>query len=73
MEKNLFQNNKGIDVHYLKWEVENPLYSVVISHGMAEHPARYDDLAKYFNESPTSVKWDKNGSEILLQKLKDNK
>lgn len=36
----------GIDL----WdEVENPIGIVQISHGMAEHPDRYDDFAKYLN------------------------
>lgn len=42
-----FDNTKiGIDV----WdEVTDPIGAVVISHGMAEHPDRYDDFAKYLN------------------------
>lgn len=36
----------GIDV----WdEVENPIGCVQIAHGMAEHPDRYDDFAKFLN------------------------
>jgi len=36
----------GIDL----WdEVEAPIACVQISHGMAEHPDRYDDFAKYLN------------------------
>ncbi|HOO23430.1 MAG TPA: alpha/beta hydrolase, partial [Clostridia bacterium] len=32
------------------WDkVENPKGIVVISHGMAEHPDRYDDFAKFLN------------------------
>lgn len=39
--------NLGIDI----WdEVENPVGAVVIVHGMAEHPDRYDDFAKFLNE-----------------------
>ena len=37
----------GIDV----WdEVENPVGIVQISHGMAEHPDRYDDFARFLNK-----------------------
>ncbi|MBR1747673.1 MAG: alpha/beta hydrolase [Clostridia bacterium] len=36
----------GIDL----WdEVENPIGVIQIAHGMAEHPDRYDDFAKYLN------------------------
>ena len=46
MIKCSFNNSVNDTVYYLKWEVNNPKANVVIAHGMVEHPARYDDLAK---------------------------
>ena len=55
MNKCNFTNKTNDVVYYLKWEVSNPKANVVISHGMVEHPARYDDLAKYLNENGLNV------------------
>lgn len=55
MIKCSFNNNVNDVVYYLKWEVLNPKANVVISHGMVEHPARYDDLAKYLNSNNINV------------------
>ncbi|MDQ0275141.1 alpha-beta hydrolase superfamily lysophospholipase [Peptoniphilus koenoeneniae] len=38
------------NIHYIVWEVENPLAVVQIVHGMSEHIARYDDFAKFLNK-----------------------
>lgn len=46
-------NNKIIN--YVSWEVLNPEKIVVISHGMAEHPERYNDFALYLNKRNISV------------------
>lgn len=51
MDKLSFTNQKGQIVHYLKWSIEHPKACVVISHGMAEHPARYDELALFLNQN----------------------
>lgn len=49
MEKKMFRNAAGEQVVYLQWSVFAPRAAVVISHGMVEHPARYDDLASFLN------------------------
>ena len=55
MIKCTFVNEIKETVYYLKWEIENPKANVVISHGMVEHPGRYDDLAKYLNSYNINV------------------
>lgn len=55
MEKKMFQNAAGEQVMYLQWTVFAPRAAVVISHGMVEHPARYDDLASFLNSHGISV------------------
>lgn len=45
-------------------EVENKIGAVVISHGMAEHAARYDDFATYLN---------KNGYVVLADNHRGHK
>lgn len=55
MEKKMFQNAAGEQVMYLQWTVFAPRAAVVISHGMVEHPARYDDLASFLNSHRISV------------------
>ena len=55
MEELVFNNARGIDVYYLKWAAETPKAAVVISHGMAEHPERYDDLANYLTANNLTV------------------
>lgn len=55
MEKKYFLNREEKKVFYLHWPVENARAAVVIAHGMVEHPARYDDLAKYLTESGIAV------------------
>ena len=55
MEEFFFNNNKSQDVYYLKWQAQTPKAVVVISHGMAEHPERYDDFAKYLNDNNVTV------------------
>lgn len=55
MEKLHFSNPSGQRVYYLRWPVAAPGAAVVIAHGMVEHPARYDDLARYLNESGIAV------------------
>lgn len=55
MEKRQFLNKAGKTVHYLHWQVSEPRAAVVIAHGMVEHPARYDDLARFFTDSGIAV------------------
>ena len=55
MEKKMFQNAAGEQVVYLQWTVFAPKAAVVISHGMVEHHARYDDLASFLNGHGISV------------------
>jgi len=55
MKENKFTNKIGKVVNYLEWKIDNPKACVVISHGMAEHPERYDDVAKFFNKNGYSV------------------
>lgn len=55
MEKKMFKNAAGEQVVYLQWSVFAPRAAVVISHGMVEHPARYDDLALFLNGHGFSV------------------
>ena len=54
MEKKFLTSENG-KVYYLKWEAEAPRCAVVISHGMVEHPARYDAFARYLNENNITV------------------
>lgn len=53
--KRTFQNSVGNPVTYLHWTAKCPRAAVVISHGMVEHPGRYQDLAAYFNKNDISV------------------
>ena len=55
MEKKQFLNREGARVFYLRWQAENPRAAVVIAHGMVEHPARYDDLAKFLTDKGLAV------------------
>ena len=55
MEKISFVNSRSDEVYYLKWNVENARACVVISHGMVEHPARYDAFAQYMNRHGIAV------------------
>ena len=55
MEKMMFKNAAGEQVMYLRWPVLAPRAAVVISHGMVEHPGRYDDLASFLNANQISV------------------
>ena len=55
MEKKQFLNREGKKVLYLYWQTAAPRAAVVISHGMVEHPARYDDLAKFLADSGIAV------------------
>lgn len=50
-----FINKENIEVNYVSWEIDNPKASVVISHGMAEHPRRYDDYATFLNNNGYNV------------------
>jgi len=48
----LCQNSRKKDNHiyrYLSWTKEGSKNAIVIAHGMAEHPARYDHFAQYLN------------------------
>lgn len=51
MKEKVFLNSYKEETHYLEWTIEDAKASVVISHGMAEHPERYDDFAKYLNKN----------------------
>lgn len=55
MEKKMFKNAAGEQVTYLHWNVFAPRGAVVISHGMVEHPARYEDLALFLNANAIAV------------------
>lgn len=55
MEKMHFLNKEGKKVFYLRWPVEQARATVVIAHGMVEHPARYDELAAFLTESGIAV------------------
>ena len=55
MEKKMFKNAAGKQVRYLHWPVFAPKAAVVISHGMVEHPARYDAFASFLNANGISV------------------
>lgn len=55
METKKFLNVENQEVYYLSWKIQNPKAAVVISHGMAEHPQRYSQLANYLNSHQISV------------------
>lgn len=55
MEKKHFLNQDGQPVYYLHWPAADPKAALVISHGMVEHPARYDDLAAFLNANRIAV------------------
>ena len=55
METLAFKNNIGKQTYYIKWSVANPKACVIISHGMAEHPIRYDNLANFLNSNGITV------------------
>ena len=54
MEKKFLTSENG-KIYYLKWEAEAPRCAVVISHGMVEHPARYDAFARFLNKNNITV------------------
>lgn len=55
MEVKKFINKKNQEVYYLHWPISNPKAKVVISHGMAEHPIRYNLLASFLNANNIEV------------------
>ena len=55
MESKWFQKAAGDRVHYLCWSIPKPRVAVVISHGMVEHPKRYDALATFLNTKGIAV------------------
>ncbi|MCR4668091.1 MAG: lysophospholipase [Clostridia bacterium] len=55
MQERSFVNRTGDTIYYLEWAADEPKCAVVISHGMAEHPERYDDLAVYLNSKGYAV------------------
>ena len=50
-----FVNKLNKEVYYISHTVENAKANVVIAHGMAEHPARYDNLAYFLNNNNINV------------------
>jgi len=46
---------EGKNIHTIIWDVESPRAVVQISHGMAEHIARYDEFARFLNEQGIAV------------------
>lgn len=50
-----FINTKGNEVYYISYPANNEKAVVVIAHGMAEHPQRYENLAYYLNNNNISV------------------
>lgn len=55
MEEKYFVNKTGDQIYYLKWEAADPRCALVISHGMAEHPERYDDVAQFLSGKGITV------------------
>ena len=55
MEEKYFINKTGDKIYYLEWAVNDPKCALVISHGMAEHPERYDDVAQFLNARGVQV------------------
>ena len=55
MEEKYFVNKTGDQIYYLKWEAADPKCALVISHGMAEHPERYDDVAQFLSGKGITV------------------
>lgn len=41
--------------YYLSWNIENSDKAIVIAHGMAEHPVRYESFAKFLNNQGYDV------------------
>lgn len=56
MTKENFINKEGRTVWYYSFETEQPKATVVISHGMAEHPGRYAPLAEFLNKHGYDVR-----------------
>lgn len=50
-----FINSYGNEVHFLSYPAVDEKAVVVIAHGMAEHPQRYENLAYYLNNNNISV------------------
>ena len=55
MEMKSFLNKNKQEVHYLHWPINSPKAKLVISHGMAEHPIRYNHLASFLNSNNIEV------------------
>ncbi|MBO5995139.1 MAG: alpha/beta hydrolase [Firmicutes bacterium] len=55
MEEKYFVNKTGDEIYYLEWDAKDPKCALVISHGMAEHPERYDDMANYLTANGVTV------------------
>jgi alpha-beta hydrolase superfamily lysophospholipase len=51
----MYKKNQQNEYAYLEWRVENPKLIVVINHGMAETPYRYNEFAEYLNQNNISV------------------
>ena len=50
-----FRKDNNHEYYYLSWEKETNKNAVVIAHGMAEHPARYNDFALFLNSNGYNV------------------
>jgi alpha-beta hydrolase superfamily lysophospholipase len=48
-------STNGETIRTYEWKTENPRALLQIAHGMAEHPARYDDFARYLTKHGISV------------------
>lgn len=47
---NSFTDTAEVQIHYHQWDIPSPRAIVQIMHGMMEHAARYDRLARFLND-----------------------
>ena len=55
MKKSLITVN-NVAINHIDWPISNPKASLIIVHGYAEHAARYDHVAQFFNDQGFSVR-----------------
>ena len=60
--ESFFKGDGGIELYYQSWECPNPVASLVITHGQAEHSDCYNEFAHALAETNIqSLAWDLRG------------
>ena len=54
--KNSLITINNVAINHIDWPISSPKASLIIVHGYAEHAARYDHVARFFNEHGFTVR-----------------